>query len=41
MRENPSIRLILPYLGRLPSYADLFFKSCGANPSVNWAGDYR
>ena len=36
IRELPSIRLILPYFGRLPSYADLFFKSCGDNPSVNW-----
>jgi hypothetical protein len=36
MRDNPTILLILPYFGTLPSYADIFFKSCGANPTVNW-----
>ena len=32
----PSILLILPYFGQFPSYADLFFRSCAENPSVNW-----
>jgi hypothetical protein len=36
MRDTPTILLILPYFGTLPSYSDLFFKSCGANPTVNW-----
>jgi hypothetical protein len=31
-----SIVLILPYFGTLPSYADLFFRSCAANPTINW-----
>jgi hypothetical protein len=31
-----SILLILPYFGPFPRYADLFFRSCAANPSVNW-----
>ena len=34
--DTPTILLILPYFGTLPSYSDLFFKSCGANPTVNW-----
>jgi len=33
---QPSIVLILPYFGSLPNYADLFFASCGANPTINW-----
>ncbi len=31
----PSILLILPYFGPLPSYAELFFRSCAANPTIN------
>jgi hypothetical protein len=34
--ESPSILLILPYFGALPRSADLFFRSCAANPRVNW-----
>ena len=36
MQDTPTILLILPYFGMLPSYSDLFFKSCSANPTVNW-----
>jgi hypothetical protein len=36
MQNTPTILLILPYFGTLPSYSDLFFKSGGANPTVNW-----
>jgi len=34
--HSPSILLILPYFGTLPSYAELFFRSCAENPTVNW-----
>ena len=33
---RPSILLILPYFGRLPASAELFFRSCAANPDVRW-----
>lgn len=33
---RPSILLILPYFGRWPSYMDLWLRSCGANPDVDW-----
>src|SRR5262245_24421952 len=36
MPDTPTILLILPYFGPMPSYSDLFFKSCGANPTINW-----
>lgn len=32
----PTALLILPYFGPLPNYADLFFRTCAANPTVNW-----
>jgi hypothetical protein len=32
----PSILLIVPYFGPLPGYAELFFRSCAANPDVHW-----
>ena len=35
--SEPSLLLINHYIGiPLPSYVDLFLKSCEANPSVNW-----
>src|SRR5689334_13575473 len=34
--QHPSIVLIIPYFGPLPSYSNLFFRSCGKNPTVNW-----
>jgi hypothetical protein len=34
--ECPSILFIVPYFGELPRYAHLFFRSCAANPTVNW-----
>lgn len=37
--ESPpqsSICLVVCYFGKFPSYIDLVFRSCEANPSVNW-----
>lgn len=34
--RDPSILLILPYFGPLPVYADLFFRSCACNSSIDW-----
>lgn len=31
-----SILLIVPFFGRLPSWSELHFRSCAANPTVNW-----
>jgi hypothetical protein len=31
-----TILLLLPYFGPLPGYADLFFRSCAHNPSIDW-----
>lgn len=30
------IALILPYFGKLPDFFQLWLKSCGANPSIDW-----
>jgi Family of unknown function (DUF6625) len=36
MPHTPTVLLILPYFGTFPRYSDLFFKSCEANPTINW-----
>jgi hypothetical protein len=34
--RHVSILLILPFFGLLPTYVDLFLRSCAENPTVNW-----
>jgi hypothetical protein len=34
--NDQSLLLIVPYFGAFPAYADLFFESCAANPSISW-----
>lgn len=34
MMTGPVLRFLVPYLGPLPAYADLFFRSCAFNTSV-------
>lgn len=31
-----TIKIIIPYFGKLPNYFNLFVKSCEKNPSINW-----
>lgn len=36
LATSRSVLLIIPYFGNLPTYADLFFRSCAQNPSIEW-----
>lgn len=31
-----SIGIVIPYYGKFPNYFDLFLKSCGENPTIDW-----
>ena len=35
-RRTSSILLIVPFFGSLPPWSELYFRSCAANPTVNW-----
>lgn len=30
------IGIVIPYFGKFPNYFDLFLKSCGKNPTIDW-----
>lgn len=34
---DPTIKIILAYIGRLPNYFPLFLQSCEKNPTVHWS----
>ena len=36
LKSNPSVNIVLVYVGSLPNYFPLFLRSCASNPSFNW-----